>query len=98
MGAVITGDEIVTLLRKMGLESSKVSENVIEVDVDFTRSDVLHPCDIAEDTAIAYNYNNVVNRLPTTQAAGKQFLLNKFTDLLRVEMASAGYIECLNWA
>ena len=27
------------------------------VDVDAIRTDILHPCDIAEDIAIAHNYN-----------------------------------------
>lgn len=29
----------------------------MEVTVDSIRSDILHPCDLAEDIAIAHNYN-----------------------------------------
>jgi phenylalanyl-tRNA synthetase beta chain len=43
----------------------------MSLNINILISDVLHPCDIAEDTAIAYNYNNVVNRLPNTFTAGK---------------------------
>jgi phenylalanyl-tRNA synthetase beta chain len=67
----------------------------ITVEVNPIRSDVLHPCDIVEDIGIAYGYNNIVTQQPTTLTVGKAQPLNKFTDLLRTELAQAGYIECL---
>ncbi len=32
---------------------------VVEVTIPPTRHDVLHPCDIYEDVAIAHGYNNI---------------------------------------
>ena len=49
---------MVELLKKMGLNSKILNDKIIEVSVDSIRSDILHPCDLAEDIAIAHNYNN----------------------------------------
>jgi hypothetical protein len=57
--------------------------------------DILHECDVMEDVAIAYGYNNLPIVLPKTNTIGKQQPLNKLTDLLRGELAQAGYIEVL---
>lgn len=58
----------------------------------------MHACDVAEDLAISYGYNNIVPVLPPVTTIGKQVDLNKMTELLRHELASAGYKECLNFA
>ena len=34
--------------------------------------DVLHPCDIVEDVAIAYGFNNVKMTVPSTNTVGHQ--------------------------
>ena len=79
----------------MGMKVTDEKEDKIKVQVPPTRSDILHPCDIAEDVGIAYGYNNIAKVLPATSTIGRQIPLNKFTDLLRQELAQAGYIECL---
>ena len=38
----------------------------LRVTVPCTRSDILHAVDIAEDIGIAYGYNNIVKKVPTT--------------------------------
>jgi phenylalanyl-tRNA synthetase beta chain len=58
----------------------------------------MHPCDVAEDLAISYGYNNIVPAMPPISTIGKQVDLNKMTELIRHEMATAGYKECLNFA
>lgn len=35
-------------------------------------SDILHPCDVAEDMAIAYGFNNVQMTFPKTNTVAKQ--------------------------
>ncbi|MCQ2820093.1 MAG: phenylalanine--tRNA ligase subunit beta [archaeon] len=91
----LKAEEICTLLEKMELESTKLSETEIEVKAPITRSDILHPCDIAEDLAIAYGYNNVEIKEVETQHHGKQLPYNKLTDIFRREMAMGGYVEFL---
>jgi len=61
-------------------------------------TDILHACDIMEDVAIAYGFNNLKKTIPKTNTFGQQFPLNKLTDLLRRESAYAGFTEILTFA
>lgn len=69
----------------------------VEVVIPCTRSDVLHKCDIMEDIAIAYGFNNIKRTIPNTVTVAKQQPLNHLSDLLRNEMAQAGYTEILTF-
>ena len=82
---------------KMGLviKGTKNDNKTILVEVPSTRTDVMHACDIVEDIGIAFGYNNIPRALPPTNTVGKQIPVHKFTDLLRAELAQAGYIESL---
>jgi len=66
-----------------------------QVTVPCTRSDILHAVDIAEDIGIAFGYNNIKRKVPTTCTVGGEQPLNHFGDLLRNEIAQAGYTEVL---
>ena len=50
-----------------------------------------------EDVAIAYGFNNLTKRVPQTNTVGRQQPIGKLTDLMRVQMAAAGYLEVLNF-
>jgi phenylalanyl-tRNA synthetase beta chain len=71
---------------------------LLTVDVPPTRSDVLHPCDIAEDVAIVFGYNNIAETIPTAATVGRELPLNQLTELLRMDVAAAGFTEVLTWA
>ena len=74
------------------------AKNSVTVAVPITRSDILHACDVAEDVAIAYGFNNIPKRLPATLTTGKEQPINLLTDLLRPEIAFAGFTETLTLA
>ena len=97
IGIDLTPDEMKTLCNKVQLGPAELLENdtILEVTVPPTRSDILHAVDIAEDIGIAYGYNNIRKRVPTTCTVGGEFPLNQLTDLLREEIARAGYTEVL---
>jgi len=97
-GLDLTTDEMAKLLSRMGLETKVIDDSNIQVEAPITRSDILHACDIAEDLAISYGYNNITKRKPTTVCNGAQQPINKLTDLIRLEMALSGYTECLTMA
>ena len=84
-------------LQKMGLQSECVDTDKLSVNIPPTRSDIIHQCDIAEDLGIGYGYNHpeLVSRLPPTLTIGKQLGINRFSDLLRRELALSGFNECL---
>uniref|UniRef100_A0A7S2H2G7 phenylalanine--tRNA ligase n=1 Tax=Helicotheca tamesis TaxID=374047 RepID=A0A7S2H2G7_9STRA len=97
IGIELEATKMLTLCNKLQLGPAQLldSNTTLEVTVPPTRSDILHPVDIAEDIAIAYGYNNIVKRVPQTCTVGGEQPLNKLTDLLRDEIGRAGYTEVL---
>ena len=86
------------LLCRMQLPT-KIDAGTLRVEVPPTRSDILHPCDVAEDVAIAFGYNNINKEKcgPNVATVGAQQPLNNFSDLVRQEMAAQGFSEVLTW-
>lgn len=65
------------LLTRMCLKSEVIGDgNQIEVEIPPTRADVIHACDIVEDAAIAYGYNNIQMTLPKTYTIANQVRLH----------------------
>ncbi|KAL4559270.1 hypothetical protein LXL04_031407 [Taraxacum kok-saghyz] len=99
-GVTLEANKVAGLLNKMQLyakqkkPSSTADECIFTVSVPPTRSDVLHACDVAEDVAIAYGFNKIPKRMPTSI---KPLPLNQFSDLIRTEIALSGYLEVLTW-
>ncbi|KAG2427283.1 hypothetical protein HXX76_012479 [Chlamydomonas incerta] len=99
LGVNLPGPDIATLLNKMQVTASLGPDGkALSVSVPPTRSDVLHACDVAEDVAIAHGYNNIATRIPPTATQGRELPLNQVTELLRSELAMAGFTEVLTWA
>lgn len=80
-----------------GMEVSP-GDTLLRVQVPPTRTDVLHECDVIEDVAIAFGFNNIPRTIPKTATTGSQLPINKLTDQLRREIAHAGYDETLTLA
>lgn len=96
LGIQLDGAKVSACAEKMGLIVKEVTaNNTVKVEVPPTRTDIMHACDIAEDIGIAYGYNNIPRVFPPTNTVGKQIPLHKFSDLIRAELAQAGYIESL---
>jgi len=98
VGVNQTPVQIATLLSKMCLESKVNKDNTITVTIPPTRHDVIHPCDIYEDVAIAYGYNNIVKTTPQTLTVAQQLPINKLTDQLRESVAQSGFTEALTFS
>mmetsp|Transcript_40120 Transcript_40120/g.76693 ORF Transcript_40120/g.76693 Transcript_40120/m.76693 type:complete len:594 (+) Transcript_40120:43-1824(+) len=96
VGTSLSSDKAAKLLTKMCLDTTANGDK-LSVKVPPTRSDVLHPCDIMEDVAIAYGYNNLKWEVPRTVTVAKQQPINCFADLVRGELAQAGFTEVLTW-
>ena len=91
--------EISKLLGKMSLkaEQNPKDKNLLDVKIPITRSDILHQCDIMEDAAIAYGYNNLKKTKPQTTESlvAAPLPINKIADILRLASAQSGYLEVL---
>lgn len=86
----------VDLLKKMNLASTVVSESLLKVTVPPHRSDILHKCDVAEDIAVAYGFNNLGSELPKVMGtSGKLLSITKLSNELRKVCVGAKYNECL---
>jgi phenylalanyl-tRNA synthetase beta chain len=97
VGKVLDPELVCQLCTKMQLGPAKydAAADAVSVTVPPTRSDVLHAVDVIEDVAIAYGYNNLPIKVPATLTVGGALRINSFTDLLRDEVARAGYLEVL---
>ncbi|XP_014222849.1 phenylalanine--tRNA ligase beta subunit [Trichogramma pretiosum] len=91
-------EDVAKLLTKMSLKTEVKGKDELHVEVSPTRHDVIHACDIYEDVAIGYGYNNIKKTIPKTPSIGKEFPLNKLTDQLREAMANAGFTEALTFS
>uniref|UniRef100_A0A673JUQ6 Phenylalanine--tRNA ligase beta subunit n=1 Tax=Sinocyclocheilus rhinocerous TaxID=307959 RepID=A0A673JUQ6_9TELE len=94
-----SAESIAQLLTRMCLRSEVSGEgDLIQVEIPPTRADVIHACDIMEDAAIAYGFNNIFRSTPRTYTVANQLPLNKLTELLRQDLAAAGFTEALTFA
>jgi phenylalanyl-tRNA synthetase beta chain len=98
VGIHIGGDQVAKLLTKMSLQSHVTGQDKVKVEIPPTRHDILHPCDVTEDVAIAYGYNNITKTFPTTNTIGSESSVNKLSDQLREHIAQAGYTEVLTFS
>ncbi|RDB22803.1 Phenylalanine--tRNA ligase beta subunit [Hypsizygus marmoreus] len=96
-GLSLTATEISTLLQRMALYTSVSPTNPDEVLVAIpaTRPDILHECDIMEDAAIAYGFNNLPHTFPATSTVAQPLAISKLSDIVRTEWALAGWVEVL---
>jgi len=94
IGISLSANEMKDHLARMCLPAKVEGERIV-VDVPPTRSDVIHGCDVMEDVAIAYGFNNLKKTIPKTITAGKIRPINKLQDALRDEVARAGFFEVL---
>ncbi|KAJ5477342.1 Phenylalanine--tRNA ligase beta subunit [Penicillium diatomitis] len=97
-GLELSASEISNLLTKMAFRAKPSTSNpdTIDVEIPPTRADVLHQCDIMEDVAIAYGFNNLPRSFPSKSGTVAQPLpINKLSDIVRVEAAMAGWSEVL---
>ncbi|PLW55834.1 hypothetical protein PCANC_02270 [Puccinia coronata f. sp. avenae] len=70
-------------------------DDLLTVSVPPTRPDILHECDLVEDVAISYGFNNLKKTFPRTNTIAKPYPINKLSDLVRKECAFAGWLEVL---
>lgn len=96
-GLSLTSQEIQRLLEKMSLATSvsPKSPDILQVSVPATRPDILHECDIMEDAAVAYGFNNLPKTFPSTNTVAQALPVSKLSDVVRRECAQAGWIEVL---
>lgn len=94
----LSNEKICSLLSKMSLNATPSTKDAkfVDVKIPITRPDVLHACDVMEDCAIAYGYDNLVKTYPKSAATTAYPLpINKVGDILRTASAQAGWLEVM---
>jgi len=96
-GLSLTSEEVSTLLTRMALGTTVSPDDPDELSVHIpaTRPDILHECDIMEDAAIAYGFNNLPDKFPTTSTVAQPLAISRLSDVIRREWAFAGWVEVL---
>lgn len=62
----------------MSLKSKVKDNDKLVVEIPPTRHDVIHPCDIYEDIAIAYGYNEIEKTIPHMSTIAAEVNLRYF--------------------
>lgn len=96
-GLNVTSADLVKLLEKMTLiaKADPVDPDAVSVQIPPTRPDIMHECDLMEDAAIAYGFNNLPDTFPPTSTVAQPLELSKLSDIIRHEWAQAGFVEVL---
>ncbi|PWZ01133.1 putative FRS1-phenylalanyl-tRNA synthetase, beta subunit, cytosolic [Testicularia cyperi] len=97
-GLGLKPEEMITYLQKMGhtatIDPAAPTERLL-VDVPPTRPDILHECDLMEDVAVAFGFDNLPKTFPSTNTVAAPLPINKLADIVRRECAYAGWVEVL---
>jgi len=91
-------DEIVDLLERSRYGVLGVTGDEIIVEVPCYRPDIMHPIDIVEDIAIAYDLNRMEPRWPQISTVGGLSRETNLRNLVRELMVGLGYQEILTFS
>ncbi|SNX86289.1 probable FRS1 - phenylalanyl-tRNA synthetase, beta subunit, cytosolic [Melanopsichium pennsylvanicum] len=98
-GLKLSAQEMIGYLKKMGhtatVDTTKPDNKSLIVDVPPTRPDILHECDLMEDVAVAFGFDNLPKTFPATNTVAVPLPINKLADIVRRECAYSGWIEVL---
>jgi len=97
IGLNLSTSEIASLLEKARFGVTESSESGISVQIPCYRMDILHPIDIVEDIAIAYDYNRIPDEWPNLPTIGKLSSETEFRNLIRELMVGLGFQEVLTY-
>jgi phenylalanyl-tRNA synthetase beta chain len=97
LGLRLTAKQVVKLLLKAGYGIDRLGADEVNVRIPCYRFDVMHPIDIVEDVAIAYDYDNVKPVWRETHTTGFVRPEQALVDLARELMIGLGFQETLNY-
>jgi len=95
VGIELNQSQIEDLLRRARYGIAQATESHVEAEVPCYRVDILHPIDVVEDIAIAYNYNKIQPQWPQLMTIGGLSSETEFRDLVREIMIGLGFQEIL---
>lgn len=95
-GLHLNAEEVASLLRKMGHETS-VQNDAVDVRYPPYRMDIMHPVDMIEDAAIAYGYGTFGHSLPSSQTVGSLLEITRWKERIAELMIGYGYSQVITF-
>ncbi len=95
LGTDISREEMLSYFEPLEL---KLDEATSELIIPTFRQDLLRPCDIAEEVARFYGYDNIPLTLPTATTAGGKSQKMRVEDIARTVARHAGYSQAMNYS
>jgi phenylalanyl-tRNA synthetase beta chain len=95
LGLNLTEPQIKNLLQKMQYNYEAKGKDIL-VHIPFYRKDIMHPYDVIEDIAIAYDYKKIKPEPLVSYTTGKTFDINHLIDLAREIVLGMGYQEIMS--
>ncbi len=95
LGLELNTEEVKNMLEKMLYGVKIENDALLEIRSPSYRIDVLAPCDIVEDIAIAYGYGNFRIREPHTHTIGRGYEREEFSTHIREICAGIGLTEVM---
>ncbi|RMC02183.1 hypothetical protein DUI87_21350 [Hirundo rustica rustica] len=97
VGISETPSSLAKLLTRMCLKSHVTGNgNQLEIEIPPTRADIIHACDIVEDAAIAYGYNNIQMVIPKTYTIANQCSQEDIADKLGMDISATNAVRIAN--
>ncbi|MBS7648377.1 MAG: phenylalanine--tRNA ligase subunit beta [Candidatus Bathyarchaeia archaeon] len=97
VGISLSLNEVIDLLERSRYGVSEIAGDEIVVEIPCYRSDIMHPIDIVEDIAIAYDLNRMKPRWPQISTVGGLSRKTQLRNLIRELMVGLGYQEVLTF-
>ncbi|MFQ6095035.1 MAG: phenylalanine--tRNA ligase subunit beta [Candidatus Bathyarchaeia archaeon] len=97
LGMDLSPQEIKDLLERARFGVPDVQETEVTVEVPCYRVDIMHPVDVIEEIAIAYDYNKVAPRWPQLPTIGGTAPEERFRNVIREIMVGLGFQEVLSF-
>ncbi len=95
LGSDISEEEQIAILERLGYIYDRSTH---EITVPSVRIDMERPCDIAEEIARIYGYNNIPSTIPALSSQGKITPIQKFHDKLIDIMITQGCLETMTFS
>jgi phenylalanyl-tRNA synthetase beta chain len=96
LGSNFSPEETAYELEKMG-HGTEIEKNIIKVSIPSYRADVMHPIDLVEDVAIAYDYDNFEPVIPPISSDAGEAPLEIFSRGLRNFLVGFGFLEVVTF-
>ena len=97
VGVDLDAEETAALLRKMRhAVMVQPRGEWVSVEVPAWRNDIMHPVDLIEDVAIAYDYNRITPRLVPTMTIAAERRERLIANQARAALTGLGYFETMS--